>query len=120
MQQNDRMVKEIIKELNERTELTSIQEILLSKLISGHIGKENSVTSNNLRYIATPREIRGIVNDLRVKGYPICSGKRGYYLAKDETELKSTMNFLKGYLDNISKAHNGLMRTYYVMGGRIK
>src|SRR5690625_2838580 len=96
-------------------ELTSEEEILLETLKEYHIGKLEAITSKNLRHIGTPRDIRSMVNNLRVLGYPICSGQNGYYYAKDSSELEQTMNFLKGYLDNIKRAHDGIRDTYYMM-----
>lgn len=96
-------------------ELTFEEGLLLVKLKKYHVGKENSITAKNLRHIANRREITRIVHSLRVKGYPICSGQDGYYYAKDSTELKGTLNFLKSYLDEIEKAYNGIRDTYYMM-----
>lgn len=96
-------------------ELTFEEGLFLEKLKEYHVGKENSITAKNLRHIATRRGITRIVHSLRVKGYPICSGQRGYYYAKDSTELKETINFLKSYLDEIEKAYNGIRDTYYTM-----
>jgi hypothetical protein len=80
-----------------------------------HLGKENSVTSRNLKHIAKGVEIREMSNRLRQAGVPICSGRYGYYFASDSRELKETLNFLSGHIQQVQRAHDGLLDTFYEM-----
>lgn len=93
--------------------LTIQEENFAEHLRIYHLGKENSVTTRNLKHIAKGVEIREWVNRLRQAGVPICSGRNGYYYAKDSTEMKQTLNFLESHIRQAKKALDGLLDTYY-------
>lgn len=97
-------------------ELTFEQSYLLDVLQEHHMGRLNAVTARELRiHGRNPRELRRIVHDLRVLGYPICSGQEGYYYAENSRELAGTMRFLESYLKEMQEAINGIRGTYYEM-----
>ena len=52
--------------------------------------------------------IRHMINAARSNGSPICSGQRGYYVATDKDEIKSTINSLRGRITKMEKAIAGL------------
>lgn len=94
-------------------ELTFRESYLSDILYEFHRGEENAVTARQLRIHGfNPRELRHTVHDLRVKGYPICSGQNGYYYASNRREINSTMNFISSYIKNMKEAYAGLVKAY--------
>lgn len=52
--------------------------------------------------------IRHMINAARSNGSPICSGQKGYYVATDKEEIKSTIDSLRGRITKMEKAIAGL------------
>src|SRR5699024_11634842 len=74
-------------------DLTMDEEHLLDVLREMHHGRQNVVSSRNLRHFGWEGSyIRELVHKLRVKGYPICSCNDGYYYGSDRDEVKQTIN----------------------------
>ena len=73
-------------------------------------GKSNAVTSKELEaaYGISGSEIRNVVNEYRCRGFPICSGNKGYYCAATMNELAQTIDHLNGRIKRIQEAKNGL------------
>ena len=55
-------------------------------------GKSNAVTSKELEsaFALNGSEIRNIINEYRCRGFPICSGNKGYYCATTKAELSQS------------------------------
>jgi biotin operon repressor len=83
---------------------------LLSFLKENHVGKENAVKSKVLEELfgLSGQEVRSIVNQLRSEGVPICSGQKGYWFAKNRTEIQETLRNLTQRIQGITNAINGL------------
>lgn len=75
-------------------------------------GLENASHSNILqkKFGISAREVRRIVNELRINGMPICSGQSGYWWAGSEVELVSTIKALEASANSILDAVAGLQR----------
>lgn len=84
--------------------MTYDEELFLSQL---GVGIERAKTVKELSY--SSREVRLIVSGLREKGYPICSGTTGYWIAKNKIELDSTIVQLRSRVAGIDKAIEGLL-----------
>ena len=52
--------------------------------------------------------IRDAVNELRKNGYPVCSGRAGYWIAQSNAEIASTIENLKHRVAAIESAIAGL------------
>ena len=87
---------------------TKVQTCLKRK----HRGKANAVKSPELeaRFGISGPILREVVNELRCRGYPICSDNSGYYYAETEAELAATIRQLNSRIGKIAKAKSGLVR----------
>lgn len=87
--------------------------IVVNYLKENAVGKENAVKSKQIEQIFGLRgvEVRNMVNQLRYEGVPICSGRKGYWYAKNEAEVIETLNGLKARIIGIENAVNGLEKT---------
>ena len=79
----------------------------------GHVGRENAVYSRHLEHYfdLSDRDLRRIIRSLRQQGYPICSCQRGYYIAKNQKELKDTISRLGGCATGMEKSMHYLEET---------
>lgn len=77
-----------------------------------HRGEANAVKAREMVQWGNSRELRNMVNNLRVNGYPICTGNVGYYYALTRAELNGTIKFLASYMKNIKHAYVGLVGAY--------
>lgn len=81
--------------------------ITLNRLIDRlGIGEENAKTAGEIGM--DPRRIRLEVNRLRKQGHQICSGDRGYWIAKDSQEVERTTNILKSRAFDLLKTARGM------------
>lgn len=85
--------------------VTAPEERLLSSL---RVGVENALRVREIGF--NSRDIRLMVASLREKGFPICSGIEGYWIAKNQHELDRTIIQLKSRMHGINKAIDGLKR----------
>lgn len=74
----------------------------------------NSDRKLNSQYLETEfnisgAEVRAIINVLRRSGKPICSDQDGYWFSEDITEIRSTIDQLKGRICGMSAAITGLV-----------
>lgn len=53
-------------------------------------------------------QVREIVNYLRCNGVCVCSSSKGYWLARNEIEIITTINSLKSRVNHIQMAIKGL------------
>lgn len=75
-----------------------------------HVGAGNPIKSKDL--CSKPIKARLMVHALRVKGYPICSGRDGYYMAKTSEELAGTIKYIKAIADEQYRTLQGLQKCY--------
>lgn len=75
-------------------------------------GKDNALTAPELNNWGRGVTIRSMVNALRSEGYPICSGRKGYYYAQDRDEIKQTLNNLESRISSMREACVGLYSAY--------
>lgn len=80
-----------------------------------HAGKENAINAKDMKQWGSRRAIRLMVHDLRLSGYPICSGSEGYYYAIRASEVSQTLGFLTSMQDDLQKIIAGLRATYQQM-----
>lgn len=69
-------------------------------------GKRNAIKARNINMC--DREIREIVSNLRIKGYPVCSDHNGYYLAENKEELHKTICLLASKANTLNNVVAGL------------
>ena len=56
----------------------------------------------------TQRQIRLMVNELRRKGYPICSDDHGYWYSENIAEIYNTIENLQARVNGLKAAITGL------------
>lgn len=89
---------------------------LAEHLRLNHTSKENAVTTKHLKPLfGSGVIIRQLVHELRLGGYPICSGNVGYYYAKDPHELDHTLDYLNSHARNVLEAYEGLKKARQIM-----
>jgi len=86
---------------------------LCEYLKKNHTGRENAASSKTLEVVfhVDGREIRRFVNQLRQKGFPICSNTSGYYYASTQQEINESIARLNSLITKISNAKNGLLNS---------
>jgi hypothetical protein len=57
-------------------------------------------------------DMRAIIHDLRIKGYPICAGDKGYWYAKTDKELNEFIYTLKARIRAQKEVVDGLKRAF--------
>ena len=79
---------------------TKVQTCLKRK----HRGKANAVKSPELeaRFGISGPILREVVNELRCRGYPVCSDNSGYYYAATAAELAATIRQLNSRIAKIN------------------
>ena len=95
-----------MKELNQR------ELAFLEMMMKFHSGIENVVSSKELRHWGKGPEIREIIHNIRVAGYPIASCSKGYYYANSKAELAHTLNRVSSYIREMEKMKDGLLKAY--------
>jgi hypothetical protein len=63
--------------------------------------------------VASGQELREIINNLRVDGWPICADGEGYWYARTATELTEFIGSLEGRARKILFAVAGMKRAGY-------
>lgn len=95
--------------------LTSTEQLVLVTI--GQHRKGNEITgtkvanSVGLKQRTTGKEgadLRGIINSLRRKGYPVCANGRGYFWPQDQTEILDYQESLLKRLEKIREAYDGI------------
>lgn len=83
---------------------------LKDRLLTYHMGEEKSITTKELVALGycTARDLRFKVRDLRLAGYAVCSGSNGYYIAKDYSEVQSTIRLLESHISAIQETIDSL------------
>jgi len=61
-------------------------------------------------------DMRSIIHTLRVKGFPICAGGRGYYYAREEGELSKFIDRLQNRIISLEEALKGLKFSVHNVG----
>lgn len=56
-------------------------------------------------------DMRAIIHDLRIKGFPICAGGKGYWLTKSEAELNKFIWELKARIKSQKEVLAGLEKS---------
>lgn len=57
--------------------------------------------------------VRHMINEARCNGDPICSGRRGYYIASSQDEIQKTIDSLEGRIAVMRNAKEGLERCMF-------
>lgn len=84
----------------------------LEYLKTYHSGYENVVPNKRLRHWGHAPDVRGIIHNLRVAGYPIASCGKGYYYANSKAELAHTLNRVDSYIREMEEMREGLTKAY--------
>lgn len=100
------------------------KEILLAiySIIRHKVGEKAAITSSKIihqledqKLKISAKDLRGYINNLRHKGYYICSGHKGYYWASSIKDIKITKQRLidraKAQLETI-KALDKIEKSY--------
>ena len=87
-----------------------MEQLVLNYLKTNAVGKANAVKSGEIekRFGIYGEHLRGAINGLRTDGYPICSGRNGYWYAETVEELIATRNNLKQRIEGIERALGGI------------
>ncbi|MBW1692679.1 MAG: hypothetical protein JRJ41_00690 [Deltaproteobacteria bacterium] len=104
--------------------MTSDAQLLkIKEILENHRGKENQISSGKIGpqigiyEDATHVQVRSLIRDAIDKlKLPVGGGSRGYYLIKDENELKACIRNIDNRIDKMKK-RKGLVesafREYY-------
>lgn len=85
---------------------------MIKDTLSFCVGKKNAMTSRHLESLvgcASPT-VRKVVNELRAEGMKICSGRNGYYIARNDKEVSATIRQMESRIAYMQKAIEGLRR----------
>ena len=93
-----------------KSDLSYPQERLLYLIPNGH---QNAIHIADLQSMTgfNSQEIKNVVQKKKKKGYPICSGRDGYWLTNSSLELKSTINLLRAHKDTLENTVDALNHT---------
>ena len=85
--------------------------VICEYLKNNHTGKENAVHSKELQRVFSVQgsALRYNISLLRRLGYPICSDQNGYYYAKTQKEINSTILRLNSLVTGISNTRTGML-----------
>lgn len=77
------------------------------------IGKKNRITAKQISECLglEGSEIRTLIHNLRLEGYPIGSDNDGYWICTDASELNGTINQLASRMHRISEVRDALLKT---------
>lgn len=87
------------------THYSSKKEKITAREIAKKIGLKIYKSDGFNKGLSNMQEI---IHNLRVKGYPICADRGGYFLTKDKAVLENYIRSLKGRCEKIQLAINGL------------
>jgi hypothetical protein len=92
--------------------VNNIQKELADYLLKYAHGLENATPSRIIekKFNVTARDVRKIVNALRMSSVPICSGQTGYYYAKTKQEAKETACVLNAMSNSLIQAADGMVK----------
>lgn len=87
-----------------------MEEYLWNYLEDNCTGKANAIKSKDLQKVmgVGGERLRGMVNQLRFAGVPICSGAVGYWYAENNDEVRETLQHMMGRVCGLNKAIGGL------------
>ena len=79
-----------------------------------HKGKSNAILSAELqkKFNCSGRDIRNMVNEMRIRGVPICICNNGYYYAESVEDIESTIAQLGSRIRGIKAAQDGLRKKF--------
>ena len=60
-----------------------------------HTGVAKAVLAKDMEHFGSPRQIRVMVHDARLQGYPICSGAFGYYYAESAQDVYGVLKLME-------------------------
>jgi len=61
-------------------------------------------------------DLRGVINSLRRKGYPVCANGKGYYWPQSSTEILDYQATLQHRLERIQEAYDGIEHALKLTG----
>lgn len=102
-------------------------EYSILKIIEKHVGVKNAIKDKDIRNLVEVPDpdkekptagLRIIINTLRSKGVPICSGTQGYWWAESYSDLKLNMEALEGRAIKIFEATKGMKACLSRWGGQ--
>lgn len=104
--------------MTNKTILTQEEENIC-EMLKLHKGEENAIKSYEIEkyFHISCSTVREVINSLRVKGFPICSGGKGYFFAENEIDLRRTIAHLNGRKSSIENAILGLLQAQNYFGG---
>lgn len=85
-------------------------------LKENHTGRDKAVKVRDLRAWGSVRRVRGMVRQLRKKGWPICSCHEGYYVAESQQDLIDTVRMLQRMADGVESTAFSLLTTARFLG----
>ncbi len=76
------------------------------------VGEENATTHKDLCAYGfeDSSKIRSEIHRLRCKGIPVCSSKRGYYIASNYADLQHTIKNLASRRNSLDEVISALVR----------
>lgn len=102
--------------VKEVSEVSALANLIAEFLKAKHCGADKAIKAADLHscFVLTPRQIRHIVNELRLSGVPICSGNEGYYYAANEEEVEKTQRLMRSQANSMLAAAENMGREFAI------
>lgn len=93
---------------------------MLEYLKDYHNTESTAIKNRELRLLfnLTSRQVRGVVNQLRQEGKPVCSSSSGYWYSTDPEDINKTLHRLEAQVENMLISIKGLNRAKKDLGGK--
>lgn len=88
---------------------------LLGLLKSCALGEHKAIKAKVITALTgiNAREIRLLVHEMRINGYPVCSGNDGYFYASTSDELEKTIRRMRRQIIGTKMALSGLEKAVF-------
>lgn len=91
--------------------LTNTELEFAGFLRDNHKGEINAITQRYISEWGTGPEVRKMVNRLRKAGFPICSGREGYFFAEKPEDLTGTIAQIASRVAELDMVLAALVKT---------
>lgn len=93
----------------------NLQRQFIAWLQLHHTGQHRAILAKDISHFGSPRYLRVLVHDARLKGYAICSGSYGYYYAETSDDIYSVVKIIEARVAALSDVLAKLRDTHQQM-----
>jgi hypothetical protein len=98
--------------IKQEYKLSEREDSFICYMMNNHRGKENAILGKDLKKKwGDNRKMRMMIHDLRVNGYPICSGHEGYWFASTQDEVQNSIHYINSYIADLANIRSGLKQS---------